>query len=335
MGWGIGMEMQRGLPFLLACGMGLACSSGPEPSTVDPVFRRPKDDVQFDSAASLQDFDAGPDREYRIGPGDSIWIDVLGRDKLSGKQTVGPDGRITLPIVGTVRIEEQTRQKAAETVANSLARYYTEPVVTIRVDAYVSNRVIVLGRVTNPGLVHFETSPTLLEALSRAGALPILDKQATLTRCAVIRGRDRIAWIDLQRLLGEGDLSLNLRLIPNDLIYIPDSDDTLVYVMGYVEKPGAYRLTPDMTFLDALAQAGGPNEDAKTSSMVLARPRKGARILIDLENFTEGDARQDYKLEEGDIIYVPSSVIADVGYTFNKLSPLTGFIIFTQAMQGK
>ena len=77
-----------------------------------------------------------------------------------------------------------------------------------------------------------------------------------LTRCAVIRNK-KILWVDLKRLLN-GDLSLNIRLKRNDTVYVPDAYDTSVYVLGEVNKPGVYRLTPKMSFLDALGQAGYP-----------------------------------------------------------------------------
>ena len=102
--------------------------------------------------------------------------------------------------------------------------------------------------------------PTLLEALARAGGLPILDKQQLLTRCAVIRGRDRIAWVDLKGVLS-GLGSVAEFASPAARSYLrPGLDDTPVYVLGEVKKPGAYRLTPEMSLLDALSQAGGPTK---------------------------------------------------------------------------
>ncbi|MEZ5584693.1 MAG: hypothetical protein R3F37_19735 [Candidatus Competibacteraceae bacterium] len=45
-----------------------------------------------------------------------------------------------------------------------------------------------------------------------------------------------------------GDLALNIRLQRDDVVYIPDAFDTAVCVLGAVLKPGAYRLTPQMSF---------------------------------------------------------------------------------------
>jgi hypothetical protein len=81
-----------------------------------------------------------------------------------------------------------------------------------------------------------------------------------------------------------------VRMKKGDIVYIPDSSDTSVYVMGSVPKPGAYRLTPRMTVLDALAQSGGPNEDAAPDKIGIYRagageeqePAADARIGVEI-----------------------------------------------------
>jgi polysaccharide export outer membrane protein len=268
---------------------------------------------------------AGAEPLYRVGEGDKINVTVSGRPEISGKHVVGPDGRIAIPIAGDVKVALATRDEAAHSIRTALQPYYKHPQVTVGVDEYVSNRIILLGRVDRPGEVRFDRPPTLLEALARGGSLPVLDKKATLTRCAIYRGRDQVIWVDLRRLLNEADPTYNIRLKANDLIYIPDSDDSLISVMGDVEKPGAYRLTPDMRLLDALAQAGGPSEKSAPEEIAVYRPSQKAVIHAPLKSLLTGDRAVNVKLEEGDIVYVPRSKIADVGFVLNQLAPGIGF----------
>ena len=134
-------------------------------------------------------------------------------------------------------------------------------------------------------MLTFAGDPTLLEALAKAGAAPGKDDQSGMpTRCAIIRGRDRMMWVDLRPLSKGSDLSLNIPLQRNDLVFVPDPDDELVYVMGQVKNPGPYPLTANMSFLEALARAGGPNDNAQQGKIVLARPSKNTEQVIDLEN---------------------------------------------------
>jgi len=308
------------------------CASTPVPTqpantaAFQPAQRT--DNVTYIDRAALAELDAAVDPVYVLGAGDHVSIQVMGRPEMSARHVMGPDGRISVPLAGTLRLASQTREEAAITVQKALARYYSKPVVALSVEQYTSNRVTVLGRVQNPGVLNFDKEPTLLEVLARAGALPVLDKQATLTRCAVFRGRDKVVWIDLKHLLARSDPAYNIRLKPNDIVYIPDSGDTSVYVMGAVPRPGAYRLTPDMSLLDALAQAGGPNEDAAREEIAIYRPSKQALERVPLSSLMTADRRVNFALEEGDIVYVPKSGIAEAGYLLRQLAPGLGFLSF-------
>ena len=286
------------------------------------------DTVSYADRAALAELDAEVDPVYVLGAGDHLSVQVLGRPEMTARHVMGPDGRISMPLVGTLRLATLTREEAAATVETALQRYFKKPAVALSVEQYSANRVTVLGRVQNPGVINFDKVPTILEVLARAGGLPVLDKQATLTRCAIFRGRDKVVWIDLKHLLARSDPTYNIRLKPNDIVYIPDSGDTSVYVMGAVPRPGAYRLTPDMSLLDALAQAGGPSEDAASQEIAIYRPSKQALEQVPLKSLLTADRRVNFALEEGDIVYVPKSTMAEVGYVLRQLAPGLGFLTF-------
>jgi len=257
---------------------------------------------------------------YRIGSGDVVRLDVFGRPEVSGKHLVGPDGNITVPIVGDVSLGDKTRDEARAMLDRLMRQYFTKPYVTLAVDEYTSNQVTVLGRVEHAGMQKFPNAPTLAEVLAGAGAMPILDKQATLTRCAIMRGREKLIWVDLKALLN-GDPAYNMRMKKGDIVFIPDSSDTSIYVLGQVIKPGSYRLTPRMTVLDAVAQAGGPNEDAKPKEIGLYRPGADKVEIIPFDKLISTDRRVNFVLEDGDVVFVPRSTLGDIGYVMRQLSP--------------
>lgn len=291
--------------------------------------------VSYADQKILAEFEAEAEPVYRLGEGDHLNVQVWNRPELSGKHVMGPDGQITLPLVGSMKLSAMTREEAAGDIKGKLTRYYTYPIVSLGVEQYQANRVTVLGRVATPGILQFDRPPMLLDVLARSGSLPVLDKQATLIRCAIFRGRDKIIWVDLKRLLNRGDLTYNIRLKPNDLVYIPDSSDTMVYVMGAVAKPGAYRVTPGMSFLDALAQAGGPTEDALSSEISLYRPGRDAIQTLPFKSLMTEGQRVNYALEDGDIVYVPKRGIAEVGYVLRQLLPGLSFMTFGLAASNK
>lgn len=264
---------------------------------------------------------------YLFGSGDVVRVDVAGRPEVSTRQVVGPDGIITIPLIGDVFVSGMTREEAQTVIRKRLLDYFTNPHLTLAVEDYASNQVTVLGRVANAGRQRFAHPPTLAEVLANAGALPILDKQATLNRCAIMRGREKLIWVDLKALL-TGDPAYNIRMKKGDIIFIPDSSDTSVYVMGSVLKPGSLRLTPRMTILDALAQAGGPTEDAAPEKIGIYRAGSKQVEIIDFGSIVAPDRKVNYALEDGDVIFVPKSGLANFGYFVRQVSPLVSVLTF-------
>lgn len=334
------MRMRLGIG-LVAAALLSACGIGASPSLprdgVPVRFGVDEKQASFTTAQALAAFERAPPASYRIGPGDELTITVWGRPELSGSHVVGPDGYVTLPVAGPLSLGGLDRGQSLNQVSQAFGRYYETPIVTIGVDKYVSNRVLVLGRVTNPGAVHFVTPPTLLDAIALAGGLPVGGigaEKAALTRCAVFRGRDRVVWLNLKDLLAGRDLNLNLALQSGDLVYIPDADDQLIYALGEVRNPGAYNLSPEMTLLDVIARAGGLTEDADPSQMTLVRPPAGGSMVIDLEDLLRPDPTLNVSLAQGDVLYVPTSGLGKIGYLMRQINPLTSFVVFSQGLAG-
>jgi len=274
----------------------------------------------------------GPAGKYVLGPGDVVTVTVWGHPELSGKRVIGPDGDIQLPFVGSFPVAGLNADDASSKLTSALREDYLNTAASVTVDKYSSNQVIVLGHVQHPGVLTFAGDPTLLEALAKAGASGGKDDLGGMpTRCAIVRGKDRMMWVDLRSLSKGSDLSLNIPLQRNDLVFVPDSDAELVYVMGQVKNPGPYPLTANMSFLEALARAGGPNDNAQQGKIVLARPSKNTEQIIDLENFVQ-TAGNNTQLEPGDIVYVPKSGLAQLGYVLQQINPITTMVLFAAAL---
>lgn len=321
----------RFLLILLALTLsGCASRPSPERATAMRAMFQPvgkANEAPFLTPAELALLEESEDPVYLLGAGDVLRVDVYGRPEVSGRQVIGPDGIVTLPIVGDVHLRDLTRVEAQARLAERLGRYYTAPIVTLAVEEYVSNQVTVIGRVERAGMQNFPHPPTLAEVLANAGAMPILDKQATLTRCAILRGREKLIWVDLKALLN-GELAYNIRMKKGDIVFIPDSSDTAVYVLGSVTRPGSYRLTPRMTVLDALAQAGGPDEDAAPGKIGLYRAGAADVQLIDLETLIDPGRSINFALEDGDVLFVPKRGYARLGYVMRQLAPAISVLTF-------
>ncbi|MBK1643669.1 capsule biosynthesis protein CapA [Thiocapsa imhoffii] len=294
------------------------------------AFEVPERRIEATSFELLKQFEEAGEPLYRLGPGDEIVVDIAARPEISGSHLVGPDGFITVPFAGPVLIGDLTREQAADQVLAALEPYYFDLSVTVGIMRYGSNRIVVLGRVENPGVLQFDSPPNLLETLAQAGGLPLLRPEQLLTRCAIIRG-DAILWVDLARLL-TGDLSLNIRLQRNDIVYIPDSTDTPVYVLGEVQSPGVYRLTPQMSFLDALSQAGGPTRDANLNRIHVIRPADRVNFSFSFMQILQPDPSLNVALKEGDIVYVARSGVSQIGYILDNFNPFSTLLLINQLL---
>lgn len=295
--------------------------------------------IPFATPEIIKMYEANLAKEYIIGPGDQIKIDIWDRPELSGDHLVGPYGNITLQMIGEFKIGGNSRKNAADLIRDAYSKLYIKPIVTVTILKYMNNKVYVLGRISNPGIIHLDGNATILEALAMAGGLLTIDKSAFLSKCYIIRGKEQIIWINLLQLLGKSNLKLNIGLANNDIIYIPDSTDASVFVMGEVKNPGSYPIqTPGMTFLDAINQAGGPTEDANSDKIRLVRnmSERNGSTIIDLDKIlSKSDFSQNLILQDNDIIYVPRKGIAKFNYYLRQIDPflrtfITGILVQDQ-----
>jgi polysaccharide export outer membrane protein len=302
----------------------------------------PKDPFEAEMASSAQSFTPVEDVrtfseevqvDYKLGPGDRFAFLVRGRPDISREGlVVTPDGQVALPRVGVFTIEGMTLNEATEFVREKLSFYYDSPDVTLALTEINNNKVFVLGRVANPGAVHFDGDGSLLEALALAGGLPADTRLSFLSRCMIVRGNDMLIWIDLRELLERGNLNLNTRLQNGDFIYIPQSEDQLAYIMGEVPNPGVLVLRSQMTLLDAVMRAGGPTLDSDDTRVYLIRSVDGqghVRRVTFRDMYQKGDLRQNYVLKDGDIVYVSRSRIGGFNAFLTQMTPGMDAIDFT------
>lgn len=307
------------------------CAPNPKPSPPEQVRQAgfatepPQKSDLFASAGAVEQFSNSVPDAYLLGPGDLLKLSVWNRKDLSRDGiVVSPDGSISVERVGVIRVEGRTVEDVTKEIVAKLSRFYERPEVTLSIEKYNNNKAFVLGRVSNPGVVHFPGKGTLLEALALAGGLPVVQKDAFLTKCSIIRGRDTIIWIDLRELLNNGNVALNAKLKNNDIVFIPESEDELVYVMGEVKTPGAVRLKAKLTFMDALMLSGGPTKEAGLSDAYLIRfdNGQGTVVRVDIAAMLKNaDLSRNYVLRDNDIVYIAPSGMASFQYAMQQLIP--------------
>lgn len=200
---------------------------------------------------------------YVLGPQDVVNITVLGEEELSRKYTIEQDGTFTFPLIGRVTARGLTLRALEQELRTRLITggFLKNPEITVAVDAYQSQRIMVWGQVNNPGEYQLAGDMTLQTALAKAGSLTAgAGREAVIVRArkgAAATEEPEIIRIDLNELQA-GNVALNVPLRDGDTINVPKAQSVFVY--GHVKNPGGYPVTEGMNVLQVLSLAGGLTE---------------------------------------------------------------------------
>ena len=258
---------------------------------------------------------AQPPREaqdYVVGASDVLQIGVFALEEPGTTTTltctVGHDGKIALPWVESVRVQGLTARQAAEAVRAAYdGKYLKNPQVTVTVTEHHSSVVIVTGAVNKPGVYPLEyNASTVLERLALAGG----PTREAGDEVLLLRGGDEVIPIDLTELIDAGNLALNLPVGDGDILTVPPQVKQYIYVLGYVRRPGVYRLE-NGTRVDALravAFGGGVTATARAqNSYVIRQVATGQETIpVDLRKIGRGEAPPFY-MRSGDTLVVGTS----------------------------
>ncbi len=250
--------------------------------------------------------------DYKIGRQDLLEIDVFDVKELNQTVRVSDDGSITLPLLGPLQVGGLTKGELEGLIARLLEeRYLRNPQVTVFVKDYESRKVAVSGAVKKPDTYEMLGDKTLLEMISLAGGLDKeLGKEIIIFRTEEQGDTRRIA-VDLDRLVYEADPSLNLPVLPGDIIYVPAVEKIRIFVAGAVKNPNLYEVPRDqpLTVLRAITLAGGTTDRAAERRVKVLRTRPDGQRLeipVDLRRIKRGKS-PDPVLERDDVILVPES----------------------------
>ncbi len=240
--------------------------------------------------------------DYRIGAQDVLNITVFGETDLSGKYTVEQDGTFTFPLVGRVKAGGITLREFEQVLKRQLADgYLKNPQVSIAVETYRSQRILVMGEVRSPGEYLLTGDMTLLAALVRAGGTsPAASREAVVVRSRRVPtngeggGEAEIIRIDLAD-LQSGNTALNITLQDGDTLNVPKAQS--VFVSGQVKAPGAYAVEPGTTVLQVLSLAGGLTDRGADTRVRIQRMVKG--------KLKEVKAKLTDPVQPGDTVIVP------------------------------
>lgn len=286
------------------------------------------------------------ENDYIIGEEDVLDIKIFGAEEFDRKVRVSTTGYVTFPYLGSIKAEGLTVADLEFTIAGLLAeRYLKNPQVSVYVEEFNSKKVIVVGEVKGPQVLKLHrNSSTLFEVLGEVGGINSgAGKMAYVIRSTpaqavasnnysssspqqaspgtsdipisspnnddekiMVQMRDTVIPVNVNELLEYRNPMTNIEILPGDIVTVPKGQ--LFFVMGEVERPGAYPLTEGLTALQALSMGGKLSPTHKPSNIKLVRRESdGATFTtLNLKKIVKGD-EDDVKVQPGDIFIVGKS----------------------------
>lgn len=214
---------------------------------------------------------------YKIGPEDIIVVQVMGHEELSVRARVKPDGTISLPLTGDIKVAGETIVSLPPKVEKLLVDkgLLRDPIVNVEVVNMVSQTVTVMGKITQPGRIALDQEMTVSGVITRAGGV----RGDGATYVLLRRPSEPERRIEVADFNKGGDADPVVKA--GDSLFVPDAE--VFYVYGQVNAPGVYPIVPNMTLQMALARAGGPNAMGSDKRVRITRGEEEIKGKLDMK----------------------------------------------------
>jgi polysaccharide export outer membrane protein len=296
---------------------------------------------------------------YRLESKDVVKIDVQGRSDISGQYTIGLDGSIVLPVVGSVKAAGRTTAELASDLSRRISLVQREsPKVTVTLVESPTQKVSVLGQVMFPGAYSLPGDATLWDAIAEAGGPQYMADLGAVELVSDSLGVPMSQVVDLASAIRDGQLESLPHPKPGDTVRVPSRTvvggaygvpeagppggapvagaGAPVYVFGAVRMQGAQPLEQSPNLVRAIITSQ-PAENANLSKVQLVRLAGPGVVRFNLDvkkaYLGKADLNGNPPLQAGDTIYVPPSPrtnwLAAVGVISSLLAITTSVLAIT------
>ena len=242
-------------------------------------------------------------RNYRLGPGDELIIDIWGTNEATIRQEISPEGNIMISQIGPVYLNGLTISEAGTKIREVLSRKYAgvsgdnpESQIRVTLGQIRTIQVNVMGEVAVPGTYRLSSFSTVFHALYRAGGVSSI---GSLRNIRVMRGGREAARVDVYEYLLKGAMSDDIRLEEGDVILVP-AYEQLVNIDGNVKRPMYYEMKAGETLAALFNYAGGFSGDAYTKEVRVVRRTGRENRLFSVEEASY----TSWQVEDGDAVTV-------------------------------
>lgn len=266
---------------------------------------------QLDVLFSIQTWEK--EASFQIQLGDTVSIKFMNAPQYNETQTVRPDGRISLPFLGPYEVSGRSVEELTAELNRRYASLFRNPDVLVTVPEFLS-QIRELKRdlhTSSRGLSRLVTvRPDGFTTFPMVGEVEVGDRTIKEVAATLNSQYERIS------------PSLKVDL------FLEQHSGAMVYVLGEVQKPGAYTIRRPLTVVEALAMASGTTSDARLDHVLVVRKQGkdmvATRIDVQKTLATEKGAKFFY-VSKDDIIFVPEQPMSEAARVAQRLMNIMMF----------
>lgn len=239
-------------------------------------------------------------QNYRLGPGDAVYIDIYGASQKSIQSTVSPDGDVNIEGYGPVQVSGLTIAQANQRLRTQLGARYSSSKVRLTLGQSRTITINVMGEVMTPGTYTVSAFASVFHALYMAGGTNNL---GTLRNIKIYRNNKLVSTADVYDYILNGKMRGNVRLADGDVIYVGPYD-CLVNITGKVKRPMFYEMKSTESMGTLLKYAGGFTGDAYKKAVRVLRKTGREYAVFNVAEFD----MNSFHVADGDSVSVDSII---------------------------
>lgn len=235
-------------------------------------FQNTKDSLNKIAATGIGEATIDPD-EYKVGPGENIFISISGIEETNFNLFVNSENYLFIPKIGGINLRGLTLTQAKDKIKLTLEKYYRNVEIFVSIANLKKIKVFLVGDVQKPVSVVVESNAKLLDLLLNSAGL---NPTSSFRNIQIKDVNGEISKYDFLTFLRYGNKKNNPLLNDGDVVFV-DKVDKVVTISGPVKFPATYEFLEGESIADLIKLAGGFLFNAKTDSIEIVRYDKDGK----------------------------------------------------------
>ncbi|REL30237.1 SLBB domain-containing protein [Thalassotalea euphylliae] len=218
--------------------------------------------------------------DYIIGAGDTIKIQMFGKESNEFELEVNRQGDVVIPDLGPFSVSGLSYTEVKQYFASQIKKKVLGVDVVVTLSDLRSMRIFVAGDAFKPGPYVMSALSSVTHAIFAAGGINDI---GSLRNIQVKRAGKLVTTLDLYDLLIYGDSSKDILLKSGDVVFVAPVGER-VTVTGEVRRPAIYELAANDDFDAVVEMAGGLLPSAYPTASVVERfNQRNIRTIVNVD----------------------------------------------------